>query len=276
MRALGALLLFITLALAGCANAPSEDDHGSAHAAEKLFPDVHGLAYDAESRTLWVATHTGLQKRVADGAWERVGPQQDLMGFSRDPTAATTFWASGHPATGGNLGAIRSTDGGATWTAVGAAGADFHAMAATNDGLYGSFRGAVHRSTDGGVTWEQVALLSAAAFASVEGALVASTGTDVRISEDAGESWRALATLPAYGLAAADRATLYVGAPGGIQKTEDGGSTWTTIELSTGQRAIGHLHVDPDAPATVHAASYDGFVWRSDDAGVTWRAVSRS
>lgn len=276
MRALA--LLLIPLLLSGCASSPPEEPpsapHGASHAGgEKLFSDVHGLAYDAAMDTLWVATHTGLNRRVGDGAWEAIGPRQDLMGFSRDPARPNVFYASGHPAGGGNLGAIRSEDGGATWNAVGAPGADFHAMIATKDALYGSYRGAVHRSTDQGATWEQRGLLAAAAFASAEGTLYATTGKEVAASADGGASWRSVASLPAYGLAASGAQTLYVGTPGGVQKSTDGGRTWSATLLPTGQRVVGHLHVDANAPDILHAASYDGFVWRSDDAGATWTGV---
>ena len=282
MRALPSLL--ILLLLPGCATPtgtePASPAHGAAHAdvatVESLFPDVHGLAYDAPTATLWVATHTGLQRRVGAGAFERVGPAQDLMGFSRDPASGETFWASGHPATGGNLGAIRSVDGGATWTPVGAAGMDFHAMTATPDALYGFFRGAVHRSTDGGATWEPVSMMPVAAFAHDAGTstLYAATTTEVRASDDRGETWRTLATLPAYGLAAAGNGTLYAAVKNsGVQKSVDGGATWSATSLDAGTRFVGHVAVARGSVDIVHAASYDGAVWRSDDAGATWRPV---
>src|SRR3546814_16276326 len=54
------------------------------------------------------------------------------MGITPHPSDPDVFYASGHPAGGGNLGFIASEDGGQTWEQV-AEGAnepvDFHAMA---------------------------------------------------------------------------------------------------------------------------------------------------
>ena len=50
-----------------------------------------------------------------DGTATRVSPAQDFMGFSPDPAEAMSYYASGHPAGGGNSGFLHSADGGATW-----------------------------------------------------------------------------------------------------------------------------------------------------------------
>lgn len=77
---------------------------------------IHGLAVDREdpSRVL-IATHHGLFRAGPDGKAERMSQVQDFMGFNPHPSDPRTHYASGHPATGGNLGFITSTDGGRTW-----------------------------------------------------------------------------------------------------------------------------------------------------------------
>jgi hypothetical protein len=93
---------------------------------------IHGLAVDREdSQKLLIATHHGLFRAGPDGKAELISPVQDFMGFTPNPSDPRSLYASGHPAGGGNLGFIASTDNGATWTQVapGANGpVDFHQM----------------------------------------------------------------------------------------------------------------------------------------------------
>jgi photosystem II stability/assembly factor-like uncharacterized protein len=92
----------------------------------------HGLAVDPTDRSrLYLATHHGFFLLGADGMATRVSQVQDFMGFTPHPGDSRILYASGHPAAGGNLGFIASTDGGATWTQLspGANGpVDFHQM----------------------------------------------------------------------------------------------------------------------------------------------------
>ena len=98
---------------------------------ELVLPHVHGLAFSADGKALLAAVHVGVAE-YRDGRWSRApGPAHDFMGFS---VARSAIYSSGHPAPGAPLrnplGLVKSTDGGATWRALGLAGeADFHAMA---------------------------------------------------------------------------------------------------------------------------------------------------
>ena len=119
----------------------------------------HGIAFTrAGSAELTIASHHGLFAVVADGTVQQVSPTQDFMGFAPDPSDPLSYFASGHPATGGNSGFLRSRDGGANWTQLseGAGGpVDFHQMAvsyANSAVIYGSF-GDIQTSIDGGSTW---------------------------------------------------------------------------------------------------------------------------
>ena len=93
---------------------------------------IHGIAVDrADPAFLFIATHHGLYRAGPDGKAERVSIVQDFMGFNAHPSEPGMLLASGHPAGGGNLGFIASTDGGKTWMEVspGVDGpVDFHQM----------------------------------------------------------------------------------------------------------------------------------------------------
>jgi len=81
--------------------------------------------------------------------------------FSPHPDDPAIFYASGHPASGGNLGFIVSTDGGKSWEklADGVGGpVDFHQMdvsKADPNIVFGNSRDLQH-SKDGGLTWSMV------------------------------------------------------------------------------------------------------------------------
>ena len=118
---------------------------------------IHGLAVDAERPgRLYVATHSGLFLASPDGTASRVdGIQDDFMSFAADPENPDTFYASGHPPGGGNLGVVVSRDRGRSWQRIAddaGAPVDFHAMdvsRADPQVIYGMYKG-LQVSRDGG------------------------------------------------------------------------------------------------------------------------------
>jgi len=78
-----------------------------------------------------------------------------------------------------------------------------------------------------------------------------------------------------------DRATWYVGVgSGGVWKTDDAGTTWTSVFDGQGSYSIGEITIDPNHPDVIwvgtgenvsgrHVAFGDG-VYRSRDGGKTW------
>jgi hypothetical protein len=65
---------------------------------------------------LYLATHHGVYVVSPDGKARQVSStRDDFMGFTPHPTDATTLYSSGHPASGGNLGFMASTDRGVSW-----------------------------------------------------------------------------------------------------------------------------------------------------------------
>ena len=121
---------------------------------------VHGLAIDrADPDRLLIATHHGVfVTQIAAGVATQVSGPTTSMGFVRIRHRRR---ASGHPH-GGNLGVVRSSDGGAGWESLdpGVGGpVDFHQLDVSKSDpsvLYGVY-GTLQVSRDGGETWRAVA-----------------------------------------------------------------------------------------------------------------------
>lgn len=201
-----------------------------------------------------------------------------------------------------------STDGGQTWSDVSgrleqvngvafspAFQDDGTAFAAAGTlGQHGYADGGVYRSTDGGQNWDEViadrvcrALAVSPAFATDHTAWVSeftySSALGLYVTSDGGDTWSPLAPgvhasmlvpSPNY---AVDRA-LFAGTwNAGLQRSNDGGLTWT----QTLTEAVTALAVSPafGASQTLYAgvkanASVAGEVVRSTDGGDSWQVVS--
>lgn len=262
---------------AGCATPQAEPEADTPVAG---FQDVHGLAVHPEdSNVLFVATHSGLI-RGSEGAWVRVGTMQDdLMGFSMHPTDPETFWTSGHPRGGGNMGVRRSSDGGATWQTLWSESVDFHAMTvspADPSKLWGTWQGKLLGSTDAGATWSVVApspppMRALVAHPAEAATLLATTQKGIERSADGGATWAPLAGIPALGLAFDPRTptTVYAGGQDALWKSEDGGQTWRPLQAPA-RGAYAFLAVARTDPNVVYAATYETGVYKSIDGGAAW------
>jgi hypothetical protein len=244
---------------------------------------IHGLAVDRRDPSrLLIATHHGLFRAGPDGMADRISPVMDFMGFSPHPDDPEMLYASGHPASGGNLGFIASSDGGQTWTQIspGANGpVDFHQMAvspADPDTIYGAYRG-LQVSRDGGRSWEVVGgtpdrLIDLAASASDPERLYAATEVGLLVSEDAGRSWSAiLEGQPVTVVEAGPEGTLYAFVFGrGLVLLEPETGGITNLTDSFGEDFFLHLTIDPDNPSRLFAATRSGAVLASVDHGRNW------
>lgn len=274
-RLSGALYLI----LAGAAGAmPLSDLAGATH--------YHGLAIARDgSGDLLLATHHGLFAVDDKGEARQLSPVQDFMGFSPDPADPLTFYASGHPADGGNSGFLASKDGGQTWTQVseGVDGpVDFHAMdvsPADPATIYGLF-GALQVSRDGGKTWaiageppEGVIALSAGAGSADR--LNAATGSGLYLSEDAGRSWQPLAfegAVVSLVEAAADGA-VYAFVPGkGLFRAPEAGAGFAPLGDTFGEAVPLYLAIDPGDAAHLFVATHLNTLLESRDGGRIWTA----
>lgn len=186
----------------------------------RSFDHAHGIAVDRTNpENVYIATHDGLYllKTGSNTELYSVGESHDdFMGFTAHPSEPSTFFSSGHPKMGGNIGFQKSTDSGASWQKIsdGLEGpVDFHTMtvsSANPDIIYGSYHGKLQRSLDGGKTWEALPL----PFVPIG---FATSRTDSNL--------------------------LYSASPQGAFKSQDQGKTW-------------QLLIDPNQTGSVSAIAY--------------------
>ncbi len=243
---------------------------------------IHGLAVDRQDpQSLLIATHHGLFRSGPDGKAERVSVVQDFMGFTQHPSDPGTLYASGHPADGGNLGFIASTDGGATWEQVspGEGGpVDFHQMTVSPADpmvVYGAF-GGLQVSRDGGKTWSVAGplperLIDLAASAQDADTVYAATESGLLVSKDAGGTWAAVEGSPVSMVEVAPDGTLYAFVVGqGLMRSAEGELDLESVGAGWGGRILLHLAVDPANKERVFVATHEGEILASTDGGTSW------
>ncbi len=215
------------------------------------------------------------------------------MGFSVHPTEANVFFSSGHPSLGGNIGFMKSADGGFTWKKIssGADGpVDFHSMALSRVNpnlMYGSFQGNIQRSTDQGKTWEIVSRDLSPVYLVTDSQdenrvyAVDAQGQGVLVSIDKGVVWESLSSELEGGLVStialhptdANIIFAYSEKLGGLGKSTDAGMTWSnTKELFNGEMVL-HLAFDRNSPATLYALTVENKLFKSTDTGDNWIQV---
>lgn len=242
---------------------------------------VHGLGVDPGDGELRVATHNGLFRVGDDGTVEEVSETaHDFMGFTI--VGADHYLASGHPALGSAefeeldqplFGLIESTDGGRRWKPASLSGqADFHALAAVHDRVYG-FDGTSGRllvSDDGGEGWESRSSIGMADLA-VDPAdpdrIVASTQEGVVESVDGGRTWTAFDAPPTLIFLDwhDERGMWALDSTGGVHRFDQG--TWELRQALEGSPQALLVHDDGvvaavDDGSTVLHESSDGDEWR--------------
>lgn len=246
---------------------------------------IHGIAVDRDDpEALLLATHYGVY-RAEDGSARRISETgDDFMGFTAHPTAPQTYYASGHPAGGGNLGVLVSRDGGRTWQQLseGANGpVDFHAMdvsAADPDVMYGLY-GQVQVSRDGGQTWRIAGAPPAETFALAASArkpevVYAATRGGLMQSPDAGERWSIVhaAGQPVSMVEVAPDGTLFAFVVGeGLVKAAEPELEWDTLDAALAERVLLHLAIDPSDPQRLFAVDQQGAILTSEDGGQSWQ-----
>jgi photosystem II stability/assembly factor-like uncharacterized protein len=245
----------------------------------------HGLAVDPTDRSrLYLATHHGFFLLGADGTATRVSQVQDFMGFTPHPGDPKILYASGHPAGGGNLGFIVSTDGGATWAQLspGANGpVDFHQMdvsPADPKVVYGAY-GNIQVSRDGGKSWRETGpspegLIQLAASSTSTDRLYAATRVGMLVSDDAGATWRTVAfdteiVSLVVRSSSGGRLFAFVVGRGLLGAAESDLANWTPLGGSRDQVLV-HLVTDPIDANRLYAITYGGDVIASTDGGATW------
>ncbi|WP_209427853.1 hypothetical protein [Pararhodobacter sp. SW119] len=250
---------------------------------------IHGLAVDRQDPSrLLIATHHGLHALdIESGLTVLVSDHRDdLMGFVAHPTEADTFLASGHPARGGNLGVIASSDSGESWVKLsdGVNGpVDFHQMdisKANPTVVWGNYAG-LQRSRDGARTWERVAdapagLIDIAASAHDPDRLYAATEAGLFVSEADARDWQrvhpAQAPVSLVEVTADGILHAFILGEGLVRRAEDG-DAWERLHPGFEDRFLLYFAVDPQTPDRVFAATQHGEVLASEDGGRNWRQL---
>lgn len=216
---------------------------------------LHGLDFHSAQQSLFLATHFGLFVLQDSELFQLGTSRDDFMGFSLHPHDADVVYTSGHPRRGGNMGVMKSSDGGETYEQVftGLQGeiVDFHSMtvsAADADILYGAFQGRLYRSVDGAKTWS---------YATAEG-LPAQ-----------GYCWG----VPCLHADPHDPNRIYAGTAQGLMRSDDQGGHWT--EVTNGSAgAVVSVAVDPENEKVLIAHTQHHGIARSADAGSTWEPAN--
>jgi photosystem II stability/assembly factor-like uncharacterized protein len=252
---------------------------------------VHGLAVDrAVPDQLLIATHHGVfVSNIGTGVATQISIRaDDFMGFSPHPTQTDTYFASGHPAGGGNLGVIRSSDGGASWESLdpGVGGpVDFHQLDISKSDpnvLYGVY-GALQMSRDGGETWRAVAeappgLIDLAVSGADADRLYAATEAGLLLSTDAGTSWRdtPLIAEPVSSIATNAGGDVFAFAIGrGLLRGVEPDLQWEPLNHGFGESVLLQLVIDPSDPTRLFAVSQRNELLGSRDGGIGWTTIAR-
>lgn len=212
---------------------------------------IHGLGYDSKNNRLFIATHYGIFIWKEGKLFQLGQSRDDFMGFSLHPSNFDVIYTSGHPKSGGNMGVMKSEDGGATFKQVfrGLSGetVDFHSMIlspANSNILYGWFNGKVYRTKDGGKSWQ---------FASGAGL------------PQEGFCWGA----PCLSADGQKEGTLYAGTPKGLLVSHDFGESWMVLNAKLG--GVVGVGSDPTNPKRLLAFTQNLGLASSEDRGQTWQ-----
>ncbi|WP_137109704.1 exo-alpha-sialidase [Rhodobacter sp. SY28-1] len=247
---------------------------------------VHGIgpgSGGADSLTL--ATHNGLWAvdLSSSTATRLGGSQDDFMGYSAVLGSPGTAFASGHPATGGNMGVIRTDNAGQSWTHVsnGLDGpVDFHSMEVSRADpavIYGiDHDRRVQRSADGGVTWEATGeapekLIDIATAPRDAAMLYAATETGLFLSPDGGATWQpVIEGVPVYTVdAGADSVVRAVDLSRGLVTLSEGGEI-TSVSSDLPDGYLLFLATTSVDPLRLAALSAKGRLVVSQDGGASW------
>jgi hypothetical protein len=246
----------------------------------------HGIAVDPRTPGhLYLATHHGFYHVAPGGSETRLSDDRnDYMGFTPHPRDVDILYATGHPASGGNMGFIRSNDGGKTWQQIyGGVGGpvDFHQMVVSRadpEHVYGVYRGNLLHSADGGANWRIVArapdgLMDIAASALDVNRLYAATKKGLLRSDDGGQTWRNahLFRQPTTLVYTGTGGSVYAFMAGrGLLRGDESSPGWRPLGPQWGERYLLHLAEDPNNSGSLYAITSDGEILVSQNGGIDW------
>jgi photosystem II stability/assembly factor-like uncharacterized protein len=210
------------------------------------------------------------------------------MGFTAHPADTSVLYASGHPAGGGNLGFMISTDGGVSWSklANGAGGpVDFHQMDVSKADpkvIYGVY-GDLQRSTDGGRTWGRIGLapeglIGLAASSRNVDAIYAATQRGLLMSTDGGRRWKPTHTRQSSAtmVHVTPGGTIYAFIVGiGLVRANEPDLGWQAVGAGFNGGVVLHLAAGPTESRTLYVVTFNTetraqALLASRDGGESW------
>ncbi len=228
---------------------------------------------------LWAATTAGVY-RSADGGstWDAFNAGLNNAQISK----VVASGGSAYAVTNNGSGVFRSTDNCVSWASSSPSlvGKAFLTIATAGNSILFAGSGGLYRSTDGGATVTAISLprtyLALAAVGS--NFLAVTTGPPLALyrSTDSGSSWATYGSgFPTTGsgfapVLAANGNSVVVAVGATVSRSLDGGATWTTGSAVPGVTYFSGLAF---AGNTLWAAAPFGAatgLYRSDDLGVTW------
>lgn len=278
VAAFGLVALIVTLVYVGGGN--SGESSSNAAGLPKTS-DYHSLLVAPDDpNALTLGTHQGLFSSADGGkTWKAASlAGNDAMNLSQP--SAGTVWAAGHDVLS------RSGDGGATWQEVrptGLPSLDVHGFAVDPRDparLFAAIAGeGLFRSTDGGKSFALVSRqvgpgVMALAILPSGRLLAGDMATNVLASSnDDGASWKPAVRASVMGLAVdpTDGKRVLAAGPGVLLSTDSGANWRQTLELDAG---AGPIAWSKSSPGTAFVVGLDRSLYRSDDAGETWKQVT--
>jgi len=260
---------------------------------------VHGLAYSADGKQIFVPSHNGLAV-FSDGRWSMApGPAHDYMGFS---ATRQSFYSSGHPAPNSGpvnpFGLIRSKDGGKTWDKLGLEGeSDFHLLA-TSYGTNAVYvfshapnsrmrKPGIYSTVNDGFAWKRAESkslegepMNLAVHPSNNKIVAAGTKSGLYFSTDGGDNFKRLAggeqVLAAYFDLDGKQLwfSSYSGKPA-LTRLDWGSGKKTDLSLPPlTQDAVAYIAQNPAHRSEYAIATFERNVYVSKDGGKTWTRIA--
>jgi photosystem II stability/assembly factor-like uncharacterized protein len=265
--------------------------HWTGSGAPFTHADHHDLVFDSNSGLY--DTNDGTVYKRNGAVWQEISGTMNISEIYKVGTSALTAnrWITGHQDNGTSLWT------GTTYSAqLGGDGMDCFIDRTTDNNMFGEYyQGQFMRTTNGGVSWNsyQNGISGTAAWVAPwkqdpQTATVIYGGyTNLFKSILSTGTWTSLAALPNTGqtitefaIAPTNSLIIYVLKNGGIYKTINGGTSWSTITgtVPVGSGAPTFITISPTDPnkawVTLSGYSAGNKVFQTTDGGTTWTNYS--
>lgn len=194
----------------------------------------------------------------------------------------------------GNGGAAKTTNSGASWTAIntGLTNATVNSLAIDPSNPTTVFAGTagsgVFKSTNGGDNWSAInsgltdLIIRTVTVDSANSSLLylGTSNRGVFRSTNGGSTWKAIntgengMTVNALNIDPGNHSVIYAGTDQGVFKTTNGGASWTSANAGLNQGTfVNVLAIDPIATSNIYAGLSFGGVYKSTNGGSNWNVT---